>query len=296
MSLWLPSAPAAYGASDSRAYIFSFPIRREKDLPDDFCLPSGLREFSYGAFLPQALADSPEHPSCPAHLILLTRSSLVLAPHPTSGEPNRIIPFRDLESVEYGHLLLLGWLFFVARSGVRRFPFNTRTSRPAEELLRKLVSLWAPSRNDSNPKHCNSCGGEPDLKFRNAERAALLPEERVLVRFFSPTLPTTYRAWGVFPVHAHEPGDSLAVTNRRLLWITERHQGGYERYGVIQRFTPLLNVTALSIEHSGSTCSIVCRLNAGGSWSIPFRLQSADAARAFVEQALPFFREGTTAR
>ncbi len=53
---------------------------------------------------------------------------------------------------------------------------------------------------------------------------ALDRDERVLNRFFNPAREKSHRVWGIFPAESHVPGDYLAVTNRRLLWITERNQ------------------------------------------------------------------------
>lgn len=285
MSMWLILPPIVYGRVDSCGCIFSFALRRTRDLPEDFRLPPDLREFSFGVFLPQFEGEVGQPPH-PPRAILLTKSSLVVASHVSSGDPCQIIPLRDLEYVEYGHCLLQGWISFSATGRVRGFPFNTRTSLPVEELLRELTVAWTPANHDSRDSRDASFGQELDLKFVNAKSAALYPGERVLARFFCQTRSMHLRAWRTFPTHCHEPGDYLAITQRRILWITDRNRGCYERYASILRLAALTNLTEVFVHNSGRNSGIICRLRGGNRWCIPLPAEAADSAFAFADQAL----------
>jgi hypothetical protein len=285
MTMWLTLPPIVYGRVGSGERIFSFALQRPRDLPEDFQLHADLREFSFGVFLPQ-LEGEVGQPPHPPSAILLNESSLIVASHGARGDPCQIIPLRDLEFVEYGHCLLQGWISFSVTGRIRSFPFNTRTSLPVEELLRELTTVWTPENHDSRDSGDASFGQELDLKFHNAESAALYPDERFLVRFFIKTRSTHARAWGTFPTHCHEPGDYLAITQRRILWITERNRAFYERYGSILRFAPLKNLTDVFVHHSGRNSGIICRLKGGNLWCIPLPAEAADSAFAFADQAL----------
>lgn len=133
---------------------------------------------------------------------------------------------------------------------------------------------------------CASFGKALDIKFQHAERTALERDEQVLARFFSPSREKTYRAWEPFPVESSEPGDYLAITNRRLLWITERTPNGHERDGSILRSAPLGSVVDVSIHHTGRNWGVISRLKGGISWCVPLPLERSGDAAAFAQRAL----------
>lgn len=288
MKMWIALRSVVVESADSRSYIFAFPIRSANDLPGDFAFPEDFRQFSYGVFLPRAEADWFGRRAYPPRVVLLSQDSLVIVAHPASGESTHIIPIRELECVEYGHFLLLGWISFVSSKGIRELPFNTRTSRPVEDLLSTLSKQCAPPFDRLNARYsaCVSFGGALDIKFRNAELAALECDEWVWARFFNPTREKRYRVWGLFRVESHEPGDYLAVTNRRLLWITERNRDCYERYGSILRSAPLGNVADVSVDHVGRNCRVVFRLRSGTSWCVLLPADQSGAGTAFADRAL----------
>jgi hypothetical protein len=281
MKLWMALRPVAHEPVDSRSYIYALPIRSADDLPGDFDFPDDLRQFSYGVFLPRAEPDWLGRRAYPPRVALLSEDSLVIVAHPASGEATHVIPFRELQFVEYGHFLLIGWISLVSLHGVRELPFNTRTLPPVEEFLGMLSKQCAPPF-DLHGSPCLSFGGDLDIKFQNAELAALGRDERVLHRFFNPTREKRYRVWGLFPVESHEPGDYLAVTNRRLLWITERSRNSYARYGSIARSAPLGNVADIAVDRAGCGCRVVCRFKDGASWNVALPADQWDAAAAFT--------------
>ena len=289
MKLRMALLPVAVESVDSRSYIFAYPIRCPCELPGDFVIPHRLKHFTQGVFLPRAEPDWFGRRAYPPRVVLLSQDWLAILAHPASGEETQIVPLRELVSVEYGHFLLLGWISFASPTGIRVLSFNTRTSRPVEDLLSLLSKQWVPSF-ERHEMTCESFGSTLEIKFQNAERAALEREERVLARFFNPGRTRKHRAWGLFRVESREPGDYLAVTDRRLLWITDGYRGYSERYGSILRSAPLGNVIAISIDLAGVGREIVCRLKCGSSWRIPLPANQHSAGASFVERALPCIR------
>lgn len=271
---------------DSRFYIIALALRSKADVPEDFDLPDDLADFSSAVFLPGLKAGWFERRLDPPRIVLLSKDCLAIVAHPTSSEaPNRI-PLRNLQFIEYGHLLLVGWISFAAAKGTHVLPFNTRTNGPVEQFLTDLTNRLAQKVVDGGQNNdFASVGSELDIKFQNAELRALIRDERVLVRFFSPTRQTRSRAWGILPIQSHDPADYMAVTNRRLLWITERNRGCYDPYGSILRSAPLGNVVDLSVHHTGRNGGIVCRLGNGASWCIPLATDRVDDGMAFVDHA-----------
>ncbi|HVN06085.1 MAG TPA: hypothetical protein VMT86_16805 [Bryobacteraceae bacterium] len=213
--------------TDSRSYAFAFLIRAAEDLPADFDLPRDLPPFSCGVFLPQAAPDWYGRRAYPPRVLLLSPDRLTAIAHRASGEAAQTIPLRDLRFVEYGHFLLSGWITFATPEGRREFRFNTRTSRPVEEWLRALSRQWAPAADGCHARECVPAGSALSIKFRNAESAALDPDEHLVARFFHT------------PAKVGLPADYVGITNRRLIWITDRNRGRCERFGWIVRWAPL---------------------------------------------------------
>jgi len=269
--------------ADSRLYIITLPLQSRKEIPEDFELPNNV-EFSFGVFLPGEDGSWFETGPYPPRIVLASPNALTIVSHPASGEPIQVIPLREIQFIEYAHMLLVGWISFASAQGSPTLPFNTRTNGPVEDFLRELTNGYAPAVDWPAPNDCAHFGSGLDLKFRNAEIGALIPYERVLVRFFNATRQTRSRAWGILPIQSHDPADYLGLTNRRLLWMTERNRTYYDPYGVVQRSAPIANLIEVSIHHTGRNCGVLCRFVNGGSWCIPLPSDQFDAGASFVDR------------
>jgi hypothetical protein len=269
MITWLVLPPVVYGIADSRAYRFPFVLRCAKDLPRDFYLSRDLLDFSFGLFLPQfenSRGDAPYPPTA----ILRHNSGLSVA---SRGEPYRIIPFNRVRYIEYGHFWLQGWIDFPDLSTRNHFPFHALMNFSIEEFLRRLTSEYR-SADQRSLSRSEVAPVDLPVKFQNAERTALALREQVLSRFFTSATPPS--ASSPRTVRRGGPGDYLALTSRRLLWITDRHRGLFERYGCVLRFVSLESLAAIHIGFSGVDCMLHCRLRDGTSWSIPLASQVID--------------------
>ena len=65
----------------------------------------------------------------------------------------------------------------------------------------------------------------------------------------------------------HIPGDLLAITSRRILWITDRKRNGESRelYGSTARYAPVAKVDKISLD----TQKLQVNFQVVPSWSIP---------------------------
>jgi hypothetical protein len=74
-----------------------------------------------------------------------------------------------------------------------------------------------------------------------------------------------------YPLHdvAYVPGDLLAVTSKRILWITDRNPTarGHDVYGSIACYAPIGYVRGISLD----TRSLLIAFQTGRSWSVPLR-------------------------
>lgn len=287
MTTWLVLPPIVFGSADSRQYAAAFPLGNAGDLPRDFQLAGDVLKFSFGVFLP-LFETEPGRPPHPPTAILLHQTHLVIA---ALGARPRIIPLRNLQYIEYGHFLLQGWIGLLTNGRMSRFPFNTIKSDAVEELMRRLTTAWAPESLLCSPTPDSVPAADLDPKFRYAEAAALGPEEQILTRFFSRTRMSPLRILDGRPPHRNA-GDYLALTSRRLVWITERNRGCYEPYGSILRFSPLRNLTDIFVHCSGRNCGLFCRLKAGTLWYVPLESQAIDQGFAFTNHADQIIRAG----
>jgi hypothetical protein len=268
---------------DSRQYIFAYLIRSLGDVPADFPIPAGDAAFRLGLFLPRDEPDWFGRSSYPTRILLLSGQAIVILPHPKTKEPVIRIPLQELRFVEAGHILLIGWLRFVAKGSEHQLPYNTRSGPPVEEFLRILRDEYLPVTLDLTP-----CGpiefGEPlDLKFRNAEYFELDAGERVLLRFFSPATKKIRRRW-IFPWESRVPGDLVVLTNRRVLWITERVQERYAAYGTVTRSAPVSALSQLTCQRTAESCDLSIKFSSETSWCIPLPLERQAEVQRFAEE------------
>jgi len=268
---------------DSRQYIFAYLIRSLEDVPADFPIPAADGGFRLGLFLPRDEPDWFGRSTYPTRILLLSGGAIVILPHPKTREPVIRIPLQELLFVEAGHILLIGWLRFVEKESEHKLPYNTRSGRSVEEFLRVLLEEYLPETLDLSP--CGRFGfGEPlDLKFRNAEYFELDAGERVLLRFFSPATKKIRRRW-IFPWQSRVPGDLVALTNRRVLWITDRVQERYEPYGTVTRSAPVRALTQLTCRRTEESCALLVRFSSDASWRIPLPLDRQAEAQRFAEE------------
>jgi hypothetical protein len=286
VTTWMVLPPIVFGSVDSRCFASVFPLSNASDLPRDFELAEDLARFSFGVFLP-LFETAPARPPHPPTAILLYPCQVVIA---ARGARPRIIPLSNLQYVEYGHFLLQGWIGFITNGRMNRFPFNTVKRHAIDELMRRLTTTWAPE-NYSLPASHGAPAVDLDLKFRYAEADARGPRETILTRIFSRTRVSSSQVLDGRPPHRNA-GDYLAITSRRLLWITERNRGCYEPHGSILRFAPLKNLTDIFVHCSGRNSGLFCRLKGGTLWYIPLESQGIDQGYWFADQAHQIIRPG----
>jgi len=245
------------GASsvDSRQYRFTFAIEALSQVPPDFVLPHDFRACDAGVFLPRGDVDCLGRRRYPARILLLSDREAMVAPHPSAGEQPARVSLDRIERVEWGRILLTGWIVLTWDGGQILLPYNTRARGPVEKCMKTLQDRWLPAAL-ARPAPPTCAFGEPlDLKFDYARSAELIAGETVLAQFF-------------------QPGDLLIVTSRRLLWITERHKGSYGRYGTVSHSARLSSIA----EVRGG---LEIAFRSGDPWHIPVREYQKQEASKF---------------
>jgi hypothetical protein len=107
-----------------------------------------------------------------------------------------------------------------------------------------------------------------DMKFANALALELDVGETILMRTFQPPKEVVSRRWLV-PRRHWVAGDLLALTTRRLLWITDRESGSYSRYGSVASYAPFDAVQSLGLVSGRGGQILQVDLHSGSAWRIP---------------------------
>ena len=264
---------------DSRHYRFSYEITRLSDAPADFDLTTGAVEDTLGGlFLPRDEPPWFSRPT-PPRVLLLGPLRLTMFSHPQVAAPPVVVPLATIKSIESGHALLIGWIHIHHGDATITLPYNARSRRPVERFLRALRSLVF-SLDDPRPGVEKAFGPEPDIKFRNARRSEIDEGELIHTSFFQPPAELP-RRFGWLSFRRWAPGDLIALTDRRVLWISDRIRGGYDPYGLIARYgrTALLSALVFNAEAR----EVVFSFRSGQAWRIPIRAEWLDVARSFAE-------------
>ncbi len=254
-------------AIDSRDYIVAFELRSIEDCPADFELPPSVAGFDAGLFLPRGDRDWFGRPSYPPRILLLKGGALHIVSHPGAGEPPRRGAVAQIAAVESGHMLLKGWLRFTGSGFDQTIRYNTRGFRSVFQFMRRFRDELLRGALPLGPLPL-PFGDGLDMKFGNALALELDVGETVLMRAFQPSAELISRRWLV-PYHHWIAGDLLALTSRRLLWITDRESGSYSRYGSIASYAPYEGVQRIGLVSGRGGQVIQVDLSSRSAWQIP---------------------------
>ena len=267
---------------DSRSYIFAFAIGTAGEIPGDFVVPESLGPLRFGLFLPQDDQDWFGRSSYPPRVILLSDDEIAVIPHPSCRQQILRIPLREIRFVEAGHILLLGWIRLSWASTEAKFPYNTRTKQPVHQFLQRLTKACMP-QVARKQEAVREWGSPLDRKFSYALSRELGEEETMLVRLFLPA-ERTIRKWLWLGFQSWSGANLIALTTRRVLWITDQCEGMYERYGTTSVAAPLASLRGVAREADKTACGL--RLSFGGAaqWRTPVSAGHEAAVGEFAEE------------
>lgn len=261
---------------DSRQYAFSYLIRSPEQIPADFPVPEFAR-YRIVLFLPRDDPDWFGRRAYPPRILLLDQDAIVVLTHPRFDEPPVRFALENIEYYEIGQVLLIGWLRFVTAGPEIRLPFNTRSGRLINEFLTALDQQYLTSRMECANEAKVDFGLPLDFKFKNCLAMAIGRGEHVSATWFNPPV-RKFRRWGPFRVRVETGGDLVALTNRRVLWITDQWNERYERYGSVVSSTPIRRVMDAEVREN----VFLIRHHASVSWSIPVPSEPRAEAEAFA--------------
>lgn len=272
---------------DSRDYIVAYAIHGVHDLPADFRAGSVAPGFAAGVFLPGDTGKWFGRPGCPPRVVLLYPAEIWILPHPTSREEDLRIALGDLEAVESGRALLRGWLTFYFQGGKTTLRYNRRTKQPVEGFLAALRRVWLPAKPAVQADAPVLAGAAPDLKFHYEQELQLDSGEDVSLRFFQQARRID-SGWWILLRQRWNPANLVVVTNQRVLWSTDRIDGGYDRYGAVSRYAPLRSLSGMRFDAERGLLQL--EFSAAAAWEIPVAAQQWDEARFFARNGNEFVR------
>jgi len=271
----------SWGRVDSRDYFTPFSIFRAADVPSDFRIPPGLPEEFSGFFIPQENGTL-ELRRVPPRVLILTEGAVWILTR-RSAEHMRI-PLASLEVLECGRILLLGWITLHWNGPAQVLPYNRVGTMIVERFLNSLKVSWLSESAISLDPVVPGFEMEPDLKFCYAKSTELFHDEKPLVQVFHPAACRTVWHFG-FRRETRSAGDLLVLSDRRLLWITDRHRAAYEPYGTVNRSAPISALVEVRSRFVDGLPGLDIALRSGVRWSVPLDRREQDEAKAFAEDA-----------
>ncbi len=265
---------------DSRAYAFAYVIRSPQDIPADFAGVVAPR-FSIGLFLPQELAGRFHTARYAARVLLFVEDEVMLYTHPSANAGVVVIPMARVLAMETERFLLDCRARFVLADAEYEIPYSARDDKFASEFLDRPRQRFL-GRQPAAITHRAAHLGDPlDLAFRNFSRREQMPDELPWARLFIASQRQTGTRWLGARV-SWTPSDYVAVTNYRLLWMTNRRGKSRQQFGVRCCSCALAKVTGARMEGGAElNISIEDKL----TWRIQVPAARVTAAAAFAEQA-----------
>jgi hypothetical protein len=269
--------------NDSRQYRFAYLIRTRHDFPEDF--PPFTEHTLFPAlFLPRDGTDWFARGAHPPRVVLFTGERLEVHFHPESGRPPVSFLCDEELSIQAGRLLLIGWIGFASIGADLKLPYNRRVDEPVDLFLgmlrHRLLGTDRPSSLD-----LSLLGDALDLKFRNTLNYEIDKSEVARVRLFVAPRIRTSGFWP-FRIRRSTPGNLIALTNRRLLWITERYGRARAQYGSITCYAHLDNLARVEAGSADMVSSTASRLSVslrnGKIWSLDIPEELVADAREFA--------------
>jgi hypothetical protein len=271
-------------AIDSRDYIVTFELSSIEDCPADLRLPPELGGFEAGLFLPRDDPDWFGRSAYPPRVVLVRERHLHVIAHPSAAEPHWECPLEDLVAVEAGHMLLKGWFRFTGCAFDKILWFNMRGYRAVSRFICQFRQRWL-GEPEADPATNRTAAGDPELgvKFGNALSAELDRGETSRSLLFQPSRAFRRRRW-FLPRVRRTPSDLVALTGRRLLWISDRDRTSYAPYGTVTSSMRLNRVAGANVISTADGCTLEIRTAAGITWNIPLAGDRRDETDAFASE------------
>ncbi len=270
-------------------YSHAYLIQRPDHLPTDFPVKADFAKLICGLFLPSRRHGRFAVASCPARILLLFPDSVAAVPHPSTGSPRVDIRIDEIVVIEQRRLFPDASISIQASDGVQECPYDVHEEGSVGEFLSHLRHLFLTNQPAERTLG-RSVFGEPlDHKFGCGESDNVDRSEALDARFFSAPTTMIRKRW-LSRATVLIPGEYLALTSRRILWLSDQIDGVYQPSGMIAKYAPLRHISEIRFGRRGDTCEINLEFWGNIRWSVPIQPDFYDEAESFTKQARELLR------
>jgi hypothetical protein len=265
-------------------YTYAYLVGQREHLPTDFPLDVDFEQVVSGMFLPARAYGRLRGLRSPACIVLLLPRLLLVSLNPREGGTQRSIPLHEILAIESRRVFPEGRITVRTANSTHEWPYDLHAEGFVTEFMYQLrQSLLAYEETQRSPGR--SIFGEPlNHKFGCAESDNLDRGEPVTARFFSAPATTIRKRW-FFRIKLPVPGEYVAMTSRRAVYITDRVDGIYQPTGIMSCYVPLRHIVEIGLHCQEESCEMNLALYGGICWRVPIQLDSYDEAESFVKQA-----------
>ncbi len=266
-------------------YRQAYLIGRQEHLPTDFPLAVDFEQVLSGVFVPARAYGRLRGLQSPACIVLLSQTMLLVIVHPREGGTRKIIPLHEILAIESRQVFPEGRITVRTADSVHEWPYDLHAEGYVTEFMYQLRQAVLSDGEAAQRSPDRSIFGEPlNHRFGCAESDNLDRGEPLMTRFFSAPSTTIRKRW-LFKIKLPVPGEYLAVTSRRVIWITDRVDGIHQPTGIMSSYAPLRNFVGIGLHCQEKTCEMNVLFYGGVCWRVPIQPDFHDEAKSFVKHA-----------
>ncbi len=265
-------------------YAHAYLIDRPGHLPTDFRVKVDFAKLVCGLFLPPRRHGRFAVASCHARILLLFPDMLAVVSHPFTGSSRVDIRIEEIVVIEQRRLFPDASITIRASDAVQEWPYDMHEEGFVGEFLSHLRHLLLTNQPAERPLVRGIFGEPLDHKFGCGESDNLGRSEALAARFFSAPTTTIRKGWFFRTKVLLIPGEYLALSSRRILWLSDQIDGVYRPSGMIAKYAPARHISEIRFSRQGDTCEINLDFFANIRWSVPIQPDFCDDAESFTKQ------------
>jgi len=262
-------------------YAYAYLIRRSDQLPTDFPVKTDFAKLICGLFLPRRHGSAGA--SCHARILLLFPDMVTVVPHPATGSPPVEIQLNEIVVIEQRRLFPDASITIRAGKAIQKWPYDMHEEGLVGEFLFRLRQLFLTKQAKERTVGRGIFGEPLDHKFGCGESDHVDRSEALTARFFSAPSTMVRKRW-LFRTKVPVPGEYLALTSRRILWLSDQIDGVYQASGMMVKYAPLRHISEIRFHRQENACEIKLEFFADIPWCVPIQSDFCDDAESFTKQ------------
>lgn len=264
-------------------YTHAYLIYRHDHLPTDFPVEADFAKLVCGLFLPPRRQGRFAVAACPARILLLFPDMVAIIPYPATGSPRLNLRLNEIVVIEQRQLFPDASITMRASKAIHEWPYGVHEGGLVGEFLFQLRQLFLANEPKERTAGRGIFGEPLDHKFGCGESDYVDRSEALTARFFSAPSTLVQKRW-LFPTKVAVPGEYLALTSRRILWLSDQIEGVYQPAGMMAKYVPLRHISDIRFRRQENACEIRLEFSANIRWRVPIQTDFCDEAESFTKQ------------